>query len=108
MTHYLTRVQTYYCDGRAGCNQAFEEPGSAREVWAEARRVGWRTRKGGHYCPEHAHEASDARLCVICGARYVVLVNGRSACADHIDTVMGAAFGPTYAAMTDHTDGSAT
>lgn len=55
MTHYLSRVQTYYCDGgAAGCNRAYEEQGSAREVWAEARREGWRTAKGGkHYCPVH-------------------------------------------------------
>jgi len=54
MTHYVSRVQTYYCDdGTVGCNRSYEEQGSAREVWAEARREGWRAKNGQHFCPAH-------------------------------------------------------
>jgi hypothetical protein len=61
MTHYLSRTQTYYCDGGAvGCDRSYEGQGSAREVWSEARVEGWRTQKGGkHYCPKHATQPSE-------------------------------------------------
>lgn len=60
MTHYITRVQTYWCDYR-NCLTSYEGQGYASEVWAEASKDGWRTSNGRHLCPHHSAAKRPAR-----------------------------------------------
>jgi hypothetical protein len=53
MSHYLTRVQTWYCD-HPGCNNSYEGHGPAHEVWRAARKSGWTVvPHNRHGCPDH-------------------------------------------------------
>ena len=49
---------------------------------------------------------NEFRPCDYCGEKSVVIVNSKSACAEHVATAMSAAFAPVRAALRDHTNGS--
>lgn len=52
-------IHIFECD-QVGCVQIWEGGGTFQEVWASAKKRGWRCRltdgERVHYCPEHARE----------------------------------------------------